>query len=110
MLIGPSLYGLEHVALDFNTLTAKGRVVESSKDIVDDLVNWHTGVFPSCMLLAELTEVGSLQRTIENTTDLSLAEGKDTGQGQEDLRYCVLEDSGGHTPSTGIENIREVIL
>lgn len=46
MLIGPSLYGLEHVALDIDTLTAKSRVVESSEDVVNNLVNWHTGVLP----------------------------------------------------------------
>jgi hypothetical protein len=76
VFIGPSLDGLEHVALDFNALTAKSRVVESAENIVYNLVNWHARVLPS----------------VENT------------------RYCVLEDSGGHTSSTRVENICEVIL
>lgn len=47
VLVGPGFNGLEHVALDFDTIAAESGVVEGLEDIVNDLVDRHVGVLPS---------------------------------------------------------------
>jgi hypothetical protein len=46
MLINPSLYGAEHILLDLNVSTAKGRVVECAQYVVDNFIYGNVGVLP----------------------------------------------------------------
>lgn len=46
VLVGPLLDGVEHVALDLDTVLAEGRVVQCAEDIVDDLIYRDTRVLP----------------------------------------------------------------
>lgn len=46
MLVGPFFNGLEHIPLNFDTVVAEGGVVEYAEDVVDDLINGDTWIFP----------------------------------------------------------------
>lgn len=47
ILIDPGLYGAEHILLDLNVSTAKGRVVECAQYVVDNFIYGDIGVLPS---------------------------------------------------------------
>lgn len=46
VLVNPFLDGVEHVAVDFDVLVARGGVVEDLQDVVDYFVDGDAGVFP----------------------------------------------------------------
>lgn len=46
VLICPLLHGLEHIALNLNLIVACRRMMEGTEDVVNDLVNRDTSVFP----------------------------------------------------------------
>jgi hypothetical protein len=46
VLICPLLHGFEHIALNLNMIVARRRVMEGTEDVVNDLVDRHTSVFP----------------------------------------------------------------
>lgn len=45
--VDPLANRLEHTSLNLNSLVSDSRVVEGPKDIVDNLVNRHSGILPS---------------------------------------------------------------
>lgn len=46
MLIGPGLYGAEHILLDLNVSTAKSWVMECAQYVVDNFIYGDIGVLP----------------------------------------------------------------
>lgn len=46
VLICPLLHGLEHIALNLNLIVACRRMMEGTEDVVNDLVDRDTSVFP----------------------------------------------------------------
>jgi hypothetical protein len=47
VLIGPGFDRLEHITLNVNTIVAEGRVMESAEDVINNLIDRNTRVFPS---------------------------------------------------------------
>ena len=45
-ILGPLIYGVVHHTLNVNALVPVSRMVENSKDVVNHLVDRHTGVLP----------------------------------------------------------------
>lgn len=44
--VGPPLYDIEHVTVEFAILIPKGGVVEDSGDVIQDLVDWNVRMLP----------------------------------------------------------------
>ena len=44
--LGPLANGLEHLALDLDTLVTRGGMVQGAEDVIDDFVDRNAGVLP----------------------------------------------------------------
>lgn len=100
-LFGPLAHRVEHVALDLDGVVAQRRVVEGPQNIVDHLVNGDAWVLPRIQNSA--SSPGRVSMTTREANETQ-------GLGLEDLRDDILKNRSGNPASTGVQDIREMVL